>query len=86
MPYVEEYNIILDSKNQAICITQIIKVYIEEFKNISEEHALKEGDKSLYYWRKCHKQFFTKCINKIGKEFTEDIKVVCEEFKVVFKI
>ena len=26
------------------------------------------------------------CMSKVGKEFTEDMKVVCEEFKVVFKL
>lgn len=88
LPNVGEYNIILDSKNKAISVTQIIKVYIEEFRKISKEHAFKEGegDKSLSYWRKCHKDFFTMCMAEVDKEFSEDMKVVCEEFKVVFKI
>lgn len=88
LPSVGAYNIILDSENKAICIIQITKVYVEKFKEISKEHAFKEGegDKSLSYWRKCHKDFFTICMAEAGKEFSEDMKVVCEEFKVVFKI
>lgn len=86
LPKVGEYSIILDSKNNAICIIQTTKVYVEEFKEISEEHAFKEGegDKSLSYWRKCHKDFFTMCMTEVGKEFSEDMKVVCEEFKLEF--
>lgn len=88
LPNVGKYNIILNSKNRAICIIQTTKVYVEEFKRVSKEHAFKEGegDKSLSYWRKCHEEFFTMCMNEFGKEFNEDMKVVCEEFKVVFKI
>lgn len=88
LPNVGEYSIILDSENKAICVIQTTKVYIEEFNKISKNHAFKEGegDKSLSYWIKCHKEFFTMCMNKAGKEFNENMKVVCEEFKVVFKI
>lgn len=88
LPKVGEYNIILNSENKAVCVIQTTKVYIEKFRKISSEHAFKEGegDKSLSYWRRCHEEFFTMCMNEVGKEFNEDIKVVCEEFKVVFKI
>ena len=88
LPREGEYNIILDSKENAICIIQTTKVYVEKFKYVSKEHAFKEGegDKSLSYWRKCHEEFFRMCMNEVGKEFNEDMKVVCEEFEVVFKI
>lgn len=88
LPAVGKYNIILNSENRAICIIQTTKVYVEEFKKVSKEHAFKEGegDKSLAYWRKCHEEFFTMCMNTVNKEFSEDMKVVCEEFKVVFNI
>ena len=88
LPKVGEYSIIVDSENNAMCVIQTTKVYIEEFKKINEEHAFKEGegDKSLSHWKKCHERFFTMCMNEVGKEFNEDMKVVCEEFEVVFKI
>ncbi|KOC47776.1 ASCH domain-containing protein [Clostridium botulinum] len=88
LPNVGKYNIILDSKDKAICIIQTTNVYVVKFKEVSKKHAFKEGegDKTLSYWKKCHKDFFTICMTAIGKEFSEDMKVVCEEFKVVFKI
>lgn len=87
LPKTGSYNIILDSKNNAMCIIETTKVYVEDFNKVSKEHAFKEGegDKSLDYWRKGHKEFFVICMNEVGKEFSEDMKVVCEEFKVVFK-
>lgn len=36
-------------------------------------------------WREVHEKFFTECLNKAGLKFTPDMKVVCEEFAVVYK-
>lgn len=81
------YNVILNSQDEAVCITKTIKVYIVPFNRVSELHAFKEGegDKSLTYWRKVHKKFFKECLSGIKRVFTEEMEVVCEEFEVVFK-
>lgn len=57
------------------------------FSEVTAEHAYKEGegDKSLDYWREVHEKFFAECLNEVGLKFTSDMKVVCEEFSVVFK-
>lgn len=49
LPEVGSYDVILDSKDQAVCIIQIKKVSVVPFKEVSEKHAFKEGegDKSL---------------------------------------
>ena len=51
-----------------------------------KEHAFKEGegDRSLEYWREVHKKFFRECLEEYGLEFSENMKVVCEEFEVVY--
>lgn len=43
-----------------------------------------EGDKSLAYWKKVHESFFTECLKALNLEFSYNMKVVCEEFEVVF--
>ncbi|MBU3195916.1 ASCH domain-containing protein [Clostridium algidicarnis] len=50
----------LDSDNNAVCITETIKVYTCPFGEVSERHAFKEGegDCSISYWRIVHKDFF----------------------------
>ena len=87
MPKAGEYSVILNSKDEAVCITKATKVYVEQFKNISSEHAYKEGegDRSLEYWTNVHKDFFTKELVEAGVAFDENMKLVCEEFEVVYK-
>jgi uncharacterized protein YhfF len=85
LPYKGNKNIITDSKNIPRCLIITTKVEIKPFEKITAKFAAKEGegDKSLHYWKKVHKKFFTKRLRKMNKEFSEDILVVCEEFKVI---
>ena len=61
LPQTGDFNVILDSNDEAVCIIKTLKVYITEFNQVSEEHAFKEGegDRSLSYWRKVHVSFLT---------------------------
>ena len=74
-------------KRQGVCVIQTHKVTVVPFSEVTAEHAYKEGegDKSLDYWREVHEKFFAECLNEVGLKFTSDMKVVCEEFAVVYK-
>ena len=87
LPPIGGLNIILDSDNNAVCITETIKVYACPFGEVSESHAFKEGegDRSLAYWRNVHKDFFSKGLKIYNLDFDENMIIVCEEFKVIFK-
>ena len=87
LPQAGDYSVILNSSEEAVCIIKTIKVYVTEFKNVSEEHAFKEGegDRSLEYWRQVHESFLTNELASVHKGFDENTKVVCEEFEVVYK-
>lgn len=87
LPVVGAYSVILDSNDNAVCIIQTEKVTVVPFCEVTAEHACKEGegDKSLAFWRKIHRKFFTECLNEAGRKFTPEMKVVCEEFAVVYK-
>lgn len=87
LPPEDGLNMILDTNNNAVCITRTSKVYVCPFSEVSERHAYKEGegDRSLAYWRKVHKEVFSKELQEYGLEFDESMLVVCEEFEVVFK-
>ena len=78
-----EYSVLKEGNKKLLLKTT--KIEIKKFKDVSEKFALKEGegDSTLDYWRKSHREFFTKELNG---GFNEDIKIVCEEFKVVSKI
>lgn len=82
LPQVGDISIILDSMENEICVTKTTKVYFVPFNEITEEFAHKEGegDKSLEYWKKVHKEFF---MEESEGKFTEDMELVCEEFEVI---
>ena len=86
LPQTGDYSVILNSKEEAVCIIQTLKVYVTEFNQVSEEHAFKEGegDRSLDYWRKIHVSFLTNELATVNKAFDENTKVVCEEFAVMY--
>ena len=87
LPSPGAYSVILDAKENAVCIIQNIKVTVVPFQQVTAEHAYKEGegDRSLAFWRTAHEAFFTECLKEVGLCFTPDLKVVCEEFTVVYK-
>ena len=86
LPRIGEHSIVLNSKNEAVCIIRTTNVYIVPFDEVSAEHAYKEGegDRSLQYWRNIHEDFFKSEFAEVGLTFTDRIKVVCEEFVRVF--
>lgn len=87
LPQIGDLNIILDSNNNAICITQTKNVYVCSYSEVSKEHAFMEGegDLSIDYWRRVHKDFFTAEMSEINKLFDEEMLVVCEEFYVIYR-
>lgn len=87
LPLTGAFSVILDAKDNAVCIIQTTKVTIVPFNEVTADHAYKEGegDRSLDYWREVHEKFFTECLHEAGLKFTPDMKVVCEEFVVVYK-
>lgn len=88
LPVVGKYSIILDANQEATCIIQTKKVYVTLFNEVTKEHAYKEGegDRSLKYWREVHEKFFSECLKEAGLTFTFDMKVVCEEFEIVYRL
>jgi uncharacterized protein YhfF len=79
--------IVLDGKGEPMCITETVEVTFRRYNEVDEEFARAEGegDLSLRYWREAHKNFFSRILPKFGKEFTEDMPLVCERFKVIYK-
>ena len=86
LPQEGTFDVILDGRNQAVCIVEITKVSVQPFHQVSANHAYKEGegDKSLAYWRQVHEDFFKDCLGEAGLDFTPDSKVVLEEFLKVY--
>lgn len=86
LPQVGEYSVILNSKEEALCVIQTTRVTILPYLEVGSDHAWKEGegDRSLAYWRKVHEAFFTEDYASCGAVFTPESKIVCEEFQMIF--
>ena len=86
LPKAGDYSVILNSREEAVCIIRTTKVYVVPFHQVSAEHAFKEGegDRSLAYWRAVHTDFFTQCMAEVGLTFDETMEVVCEVFQRVY--
>lgn len=87
-PYPGEISIILNGKDEPICIIQTVELFVKPFKDVPADFAADEGegDKSLAYWRDAHKTFFTRQFaDSETREFTETMPVLCERFKVIYK-
>ena len=81
-----DYSVILNTKGEAVCIIRTTKVYVVPFREVSADHAFREGedDRRLESWREVHRDFFTREMNAGGLTFDEDMPVVCEEFMRVY--
>ena len=88
MPKAGEYNVILNSRDEAVCVTHTTRVYTMPFCEVTAGHAYKEGegDRSLAYWRKVHEDFFRAELEEAGLEFSPSMPVVCEEFEMVYPL
>ena len=87
LPQPGQYSVILNSREEAVCIIRTTAVTAVPFWAVTEAHARKEGegDKSLSYWQEVHRAWFSRELAEEGLSFCEDMEVVCEEFEVVYR-
>ena len=87
IPEVGLITLVLDGAKQPICIIETTEVTICRFNEVDADFARAEGegDLSLEYWRNAHKAYFSRNLPKIGKIFSEDMPLVCERFKLIYK-
>ncbi len=80
-------SITLNGRGEPICILETTEITLRRYNEVDEEFARSEGegDLSLEYWREAHTNFFSRVLPKVGREFSEDMPLVCERFRVIFK-
>ena len=87
IPQAGLITIVLDGRGGPLCIVETVEVSIRKYNEVDAEFARAEGegDLSLNYWREAHRNFFSRVLPKIGKEFSEDMPLVCERFRVIYR-
>jgi predicted acetyltransferase len=86
IPKVGDYSVILNSKDEAVCVIRDYDVYIRPFGDVPPFHAYAEGEgnMSLEYWRNVHTSFFKECLDETDMPFNQESKIICEKFSVEY--
>ena len=79
--------IVLDWDSTPLSIIETIEVEIKPYNHVDAQFAYEEGegDRSLQYWREAHWKHFSRILAAISKEPTEDMPLVCERIRVIYK-
>lgn len=87
IPKLGEVSIIKNSIGEKIKI-KLTNVSIRRFCDIDSEWAKKEGEGnlSLNYWQKAHELFIKERCTTNNITFTQEIELLCEEFKIINNI
>lgn len=87
IPQDGQITIVLNGNGEPLCIVETTDVTVRKYNEVDSDFAQAEGegDFSLEYWRQAHRNYFSRTLPKIGREFSEEMPLVCERFKVIYK-
>ena len=87
-------SVILDGSKNPRCVVETISVTRVAYREVTPEFARAEGEHSpwdldddsvLKHWRAGHWAFYERTLPLIGREPSEDMPVLCERFKVIYR-
>jgi len=86
LPVSGELYIVVDRTNTPRCVIEIQTVNVIPFNEVTWEMAVQEGeDENLGEWRQKEQEYLEEEGAVVGFDFTPDIKLVFQTFKVVYK-
>ena len=87
IPKSGDLSVVTRFSGEPLCVIETGRVEIVPFDEVSAEFAATEGegDGTLQYWSRAHTAFFGRECKRLGREFSADMPVVCEEFAMIFK-
>ena len=87
LPAAGDYWIILDSKDTPSCIARTVSTSLHQFKDITAEIALAEGegDCTVGYWKRVHEEIYAPYLEKLGIADLQSAMVITEHFELVYK-
>jgi len=87
LPREGDLSVILGGDDKPLCIIETTEIRILPFGQVDPQFAYDEGegDRSLAFWRSEHITYFNRVCARIGCTLSEDLPVVCERFRVVFR-
>ncbi len=87
LPEVGQLIVVTNWDKVPQCIIETTSVETKKFNEVSPEFAFEEGegDKSLEFWRKVHWKFFSDECEHLGRKPNQEMPIILERFKVVYK-
>ena len=86
IPAVGDLSVVTDWDGNPRCVIETTAVTILPFKEMTYEICKREGeDDTLESWQKGHHRFYEEEGKALGYEFSPDMPVVFEDFRLVYK-
>lgn len=86
LPVSGELYIVVNRAGKPVCVIELESVTVLPFNEVTWEMASKEGeDEDLEAWRKKQTEYLEDEGAVLGFDFSPDIKVVYQSFKVIYK-
>jgi uncharacterized protein YhfF len=88
IPRVGQRSVVTDGKSRPIAIIETRQVDVVPFDEVDADFARAEGegDGSLAFWVRVHREFFMRECAMAGIVFEEDMLVVCERFALLWPV
>src|SRR5262245_34488830 len=86
LPVAGDISIVTRADGSPVAIIQLTEVRLIPFQLVDAAFAADEGegDHSLAWWRAAHREYFGRVSAKLGCEFDEDTRVICQRFRLVW--
>lgn len=87
LPHIGGHSIVLDGNGEPQAVIITTNLDVQPFDEVGADFAYTEGedDRTLASWRHEHELFFTReSLKFLNKPFNPKMKVLCENFKVVY--
>lgn len=87
LPQVGDIEIVLTIAGLPQLVTRVLSVKVFPFSEVPAEHAAAEGegegDGSLKYWQESHWEFFARECQRISRQPTPEMPIVCVQFELL---
>jgi uncharacterized protein YhfF len=85
-PVLHGYNLLCELDGTPRCVVRTVSIEVRAFKDVDAQYAWDEGegDRTLDSWRADHWEYFTRECATLGREATEDMRVIMERFELLY--
>ena len=83
---VGELGIVTNSKEEPLCVIEVIETVVRPFNEVDEQFAYHygEGDRTLSYWRDDLWEYYSEICTRIRKEPAMNMPLNCNRFRLLY--